>query len=83
MYVYTHTILLAVSLMIEEFLASIAAVSVQCSESICSEISITLFAWNMLHLCHNTDGSLGNSTEWKCFTVVALFHHVDQIADCD
>ena len=61
MYVYTHIILLAISLAIEEFLASIAAASAHCSESICSVIRILLFTWNMLYLCHNIDGSLSNS----------------------
>ena len=63
MYVYTHIILLAISLAIKDFLASIAAASVQCFESICYVIRIPLFTWNMLHLCHNIGGSLSNSIE--------------------
>jgi len=62
MYVYTHIILLALSLAIE-FLASIAAASVQCFDSICSVIRIPLFTFNVLRFCHNIDGSLTNSTE--------------------
>ena len=55
--------LLAVYFAVEEFLAFVAVASGQCSESICSVIRIALFTWNLLHLCHNIDGSLSTSTE--------------------
>jgi hypothetical protein len=83
MYVYTHIIQLAVHFEVEEFLVSIAVASVHCSESIPPVMRIPLFTWNMLFLCHNIDGSQSNSTEWKCFAVVALFHLVDQIDNYD